>query len=102
MDQTISVKFWVLDVEFTFTLKHFANILGIPWKGQCAYSEECSLDSLKNNRELEGTDISEITRKPSKTSKHGHENGRVYKGWKPKPEKVKSTDLLERAEAEKT
>ncbi|GKC03902.1 putative reverse transcriptase domain-containing protein [Tanacetum coccineum] len=38
-----------------------------------------------------GTDISEITRKPSKTSKHGHENKRVYKSWKPKPEKVKST-----------
>ncbi|GKD01348.1 hypothetical protein Tco_1171622, partial [Tanacetum coccineum] len=37
------------------------------------------------------TDISEITRKPSKTSKHGHENGRVYKSRKPKPEKVKST-----------
>ncbi|GKF33630.1 hypothetical protein Tco_0106830, partial [Tanacetum coccineum] len=37
------------------------------------------------------TDISEITRKPSKTSKHGHENGRVYKSQKPKPEKVKST-----------
>ncbi|GKC58176.1 hypothetical protein Tco_1085774 [Tanacetum coccineum] len=26
-----------------------------------------------------------------KTSKHGHENGRVYKSRKPKPEKVKST-----------
>ncbi|GJZ70166.1 ribonuclease H-like domain-containing protein [Tanacetum coccineum] len=38
-----------------------------------------------------GTDISEITRKPSKTSKHGHENGRVNKSRKPKPEKVKST-----------
>ncbi|GJU26090.1 retrovirus-related pol polyprotein from transposon TNT 1-94 [Tanacetum coccineum] len=38
-----------------------------------------------------GTDISEITRKPSKTGKHGHENGRVYKSQKPKPEKVKST-----------
>ncbi|GKB39284.1 retrovirus-related pol polyprotein from transposon TNT 1-94, partial [Tanacetum coccineum] len=29
-----------------------------------------------------GTDISEITRKPSKTSKHGHENRRVNKSWK--------------------
>ncbi|GJX04395.1 hypothetical protein Tco_0190311 [Tanacetum coccineum] len=34
-------------------------------------------------------DISKITRKPSKTGKHGHENGRVYKSRKPKPEKVK-------------
>ncbi|GJZ40512.1 hypothetical protein Tco_0587075 [Tanacetum coccineum] len=38
-----------------------------------------------------GTDISKIIRKPSKTGKHGHENGRVYKSRKPKPEKVKST-----------
>ncbi|GJX42784.1 hypothetical protein Tco_0257774 [Tanacetum coccineum] len=37
------------------------------------------------------TDISKITRKPSKTSKHGHENGRVNKSQKPKPEKVKSS-----------
>ncbi|GKG16998.1 hypothetical protein Tco_0361955, partial [Tanacetum coccineum] len=36
-------------------------------------------------------DISEIIRKPSKTSKHGHENGRVNKSRKPKIEKVKST-----------
>ncbi|GJU58384.1 reverse transcriptase domain-containing protein [Tanacetum coccineum] len=34
------------------------------------------------------TDISEITRKPSKTSKHGHENGRVYKIQKQSHEKV--------------
>ncbi|GJR65460.1 RNA-directed DNA polymerase, eukaryota [Tanacetum coccineum] len=40
---------------------------------------------------LRGTDISKITRKPSKTGKHGHENGRVNKSRKPKPEKVKST-----------
>ncbi|GJS75491.1 hypothetical protein Tco_0725372 [Tanacetum coccineum] len=40
---------------------------------------------------LTGTDISEITRKPSKTGKHEHENGRVYKSRKPKPEKVKSS-----------
>ncbi|GJY39573.1 reverse transcriptase domain-containing protein [Tanacetum coccineum] len=39
-----------------------------------------------------GTDISEITRKPSKTSKHGHEkrkSTREAKDSKPKPEKVK-------------
>ncbi|GJT61952.1 retrovirus-related pol polyprotein from transposon TNT 1-94 [Tanacetum coccineum] len=36
-----------------------------------------------------GTNISKITRKPSKTSKHGHENGRVNKSRKPKLEKVK-------------
>ncbi|GKE23722.1 retrovirus-related pol polyprotein from transposon TNT 1-94 [Tanacetum coccineum] len=44
-------------------------------------------------RSLIRTDISKITRKPSKTGKHGHENGRVNKSRKPKPkpEKVKST-----------
>ncbi|GKB12459.1 putative reverse transcriptase domain-containing protein [Tanacetum coccineum] len=47
--------------------------------------------SQKERIKLISTDISEITRKPSKTSKHGHENGRVYKSQKPKPEKVKST-----------
>ncbi|GJS31541.1 reverse transcriptase domain-containing protein [Tanacetum coccineum] len=34
------------------------------------------------------TDISKITRKPSKTGKHGHENGRVYKSRKQSHEKV--------------
>ncbi|GJV06908.1 hypothetical protein Tco_1344564 [Tanacetum coccineum] len=33
------------------------------------------------------TDISEITRKSSKTSKHGHENGRVHKSQKQSQEK---------------
>ncbi|GKF79263.1 hypothetical protein Tco_0234831, partial [Tanacetum coccineum] len=33
------------------------------------------------------TDISEITRKPSKTSKNGHENGRVNKSRKQSQEK---------------
>ncbi|GJX21264.1 reverse transcriptase domain-containing protein [Tanacetum coccineum] len=40
-----------------------------------------------------GTDISKITRKPSKTGKHGHEkrkSTREAKNSKPKPEKVKS------------
>ncbi|GJX55392.1 hypothetical protein Tco_0285289 [Tanacetum coccineum] len=35
-----------------------------------------------------GTDISKFTRKPSKTGKHGHENGRVYKSRKQGQEKV--------------
>ncbi|GJX99469.1 hypothetical protein Tco_0356488, partial [Tanacetum coccineum] len=36
-----------------------------------------------------GMDISEITRKPSKTNKHEHENEGVHKSRKPKLEKVK-------------
>ncbi|GJX84992.1 putative reverse transcriptase domain-containing protein [Tanacetum coccineum] len=35
-----------------------------------------------------GTDISKITRKQSKTSKHGHENGRVHKSQKQSQGKV--------------
>ncbi|GJW56410.1 reverse transcriptase domain-containing protein [Tanacetum coccineum] len=46
---------------------------------------------LRRGHTTQGTDISEITRKPSKTGKHGHENGRVNKSRKPKPEEVKST-----------
>ncbi|GJS80682.1 reverse transcriptase domain-containing protein [Tanacetum coccineum] len=46
---------------------------------------------LRRGAYTQGTDISEITRKPSKTSKHRHENGRVNKSRKPKAEKVKST-----------
>nr|GEW70182.1 UBN2 domain-containing protein [Tanacetum cinerariifolium] len=41
-----------LDRVSSFTLEHFPNILGIPCQGQCAYSEECSIDSLKNNQEV--------------------------------------------------
>ncbi|GJZ42473.1 hypothetical protein Tco_0589359 [Tanacetum coccineum] len=44
----------------------------------------------KISRLMISTDISKSTRKLSKTGKHGHENGRVYKSRKPKPEKVKS------------
>ncbi|GJX93526.1 putative reverse transcriptase domain-containing protein [Tanacetum coccineum] len=36
-----------------------------------------------------GTDISEITRKPSKTSKHGHKNGRVNRSQRIKSEAKK-------------
>ncbi|GJR69364.1 reverse transcriptase domain-containing protein [Tanacetum coccineum] len=42
---------------------------------------------IKNRIFNVGTDISEITRKPSKTSKHGHENGRVDKSQKQSQEK---------------
>ncbi|GJX23203.1 putative nucleotidyltransferase, ribonuclease H [Tanacetum coccineum] len=38
--------------------------------------------------EVGGMDKTNITRKPPKTGKHGHENGRVCKSRKPKPRKV--------------
>ncbi|GJR10190.1 zf-CCHC domain-containing protein [Tanacetum coccineum] len=43
-----------LNEEFIYHLDHFANILEIPHEGQCAYSKECSLDSLKENQETDG------------------------------------------------
>ncbi|GJR51218.1 hypothetical protein Tco_1401739 [Tanacetum coccineum] len=54
LDQTILVKFWVLNEELIFPLDHFANILEIPYEGQCAYSKECSLDSFNDNQETDG------------------------------------------------
>ncbi|GJT82618.1 reverse transcriptase domain-containing protein [Tanacetum coccineum] len=39
-------------------------------------------------RENSSMDISKITRKQSKTGKHGHENGRVHKSRKQSQEKV--------------
>ncbi|GKB65002.1 hypothetical protein Tco_0921188 [Tanacetum coccineum] len=36
---------------FKFSLESFASILSIPCEGECSYSEESSLDSLKTNQE---------------------------------------------------
>ncbi|GJT37235.1 hypothetical protein Tco_0937100 [Tanacetum coccineum] len=47
--------------------------------------------TIKRVYYVEGTDISKITRKPSKSSKHGHENGRVNKSRKQSQEKSKPT-----------
>ncbi|GJV51736.1 reverse transcriptase domain-containing protein [Tanacetum coccineum] len=44
------------------------------------------------------TDISKITRKPSKTGKHGHENGRACKSRKPKKLKIALDLLSEKAQ----
>ncbi|GJU82091.1 hypothetical protein Tco_1284456 [Tanacetum coccineum] len=52
-DQTLSIKFWILHEQFTLTLEYFANNLRIPCKGQCAYTEKCSLKSLTVNQEKE-------------------------------------------------
>ncbi|GJY66034.1 hypothetical protein Tco_0468272 [Tanacetum coccineum] len=54
IDKSISVKLWALNMLISISLEHFANILGVPCQGQCAYSEECSIDSLKNNQEVNG------------------------------------------------
>ncbi|GJT71201.1 hypothetical protein Tco_1030487 [Tanacetum coccineum] len=43
--------------------------------------------SINHGEPLISTDISKITRKPSKTGKNGHENGRVYKSRKQSQEK---------------
>ncbi|GJR65393.1 hypothetical protein Tco_0011458 [Tanacetum coccineum] len=54
-------------------------------------SKEWPMMAYDSRWTLMCTDISKITRKPSKTGKHGHEKGRVNKSRKPKPEKVKSS-----------
>ncbi|GJT85555.1 reverse transcriptase domain-containing protein [Tanacetum coccineum] len=54
-------------------------------------SASVTLNSLRNEDKVfkPGTDKTKITRKPSKTGKHGHENGRVNKSRKQSQEKVK-------------
>ncbi|GKC91859.1 retrovirus-related pol polyprotein from transposon TNT 1-94, partial [Tanacetum coccineum] len=50
-NQNIFLTFWALKRTFKFSLKSFASILSIPCKGECSYSEESSLDTLKSNQE---------------------------------------------------
>ncbi|GJW99655.1 retrovirus-related pol polyprotein from transposon TNT 1-94 [Tanacetum coccineum] len=47
----IFLTFWALKRTFKFSLESFASILLIPCEGECSYSEEPSLDSLKTNQE---------------------------------------------------
>ncbi|GJV91279.1 hypothetical protein Tco_1539092 [Tanacetum coccineum] len=47
----IFLTFWALKRTFKFSLELFASILSIPCEGECSYSEEPSLDSLKTNQE---------------------------------------------------
>ncbi|GKC53499.1 hypothetical protein Tco_1076244, partial [Tanacetum coccineum] len=51
-DQNIFLKFWALKRTFKLSLESFASILFIPCEGECSYSEDSSLDSLRNNQEL--------------------------------------------------
>ncbi|GJY05390.1 hypothetical protein Tco_0371330 [Tanacetum coccineum] len=46
----IFLTFWALKRTFKFSLESFASILSIPCEGECSYSEEPSLDSLKTNQ----------------------------------------------------
>ncbi|GJV73887.1 hypothetical protein Tco_1493882 [Tanacetum coccineum] len=50
-DQNIFLKFWALKRTFKFSLESFASILSIPCEGECSYSEDSSLDSLRINQE---------------------------------------------------
>ncbi|GJZ21435.1 hypothetical protein Tco_0558474 [Tanacetum coccineum] len=50
-NQNIFLTFWALKRTFKFSLKSFASILSIPCEGECSYSEEPSLDTLKTNQE---------------------------------------------------
>ncbi|GJW56947.1 retrovirus-related pol polyprotein from transposon TNT 1-94 [Tanacetum coccineum] len=50
-DQNIFLKFWALKRTFKLSLESFASILFIPCEGECSYSEDSSLDSLRINQE---------------------------------------------------
>ncbi|GKE35225.1 hypothetical protein Tco_1454547 [Tanacetum coccineum] len=63
-------------------------LMGLP---EDVYATVDNCQTAQETLLLISTDISKITRKPSKTGKHGHENERVNKSRKPKPEKVKSS-----------
>ncbi|GJR83822.1 hypothetical protein Tco_0154607 [Tanacetum coccineum] len=46
----IFLTFWALKRTFKFSLESFASIILIPFHGQCSYSEDSSLDSLRMNQ----------------------------------------------------
>ncbi|GJY45160.1 putative ribonuclease H-like domain-containing protein [Tanacetum coccineum] len=67
------------------------------FKDFVVYQMDVKSDFLYRKIEEEVTDISKITRKQSKTGKHGHEKRKSFieaKDAKPKPEKVKSSVKL--------
>ncbi|GJS21031.1 hypothetical protein Tco_0449663 [Tanacetum coccineum] len=70
------------------------------------YQKEERKNFIDDEVNIVGTDMSKITRKPSKTGKHGHKNGRVYKSRKPKVNsqskkvKIQST-LVNRSQPQK-
>ncbi|GKA65440.1 hypothetical protein Tco_0765147 [Tanacetum coccineum] len=59
-DLTFSIQFWFQEIEIVFRLEMFAKLLGIPHSGQCSYSIDSSLVSLRNNREPQGPYHSKI------------------------------------------
>ncbi|GKA80858.1 hypothetical protein Tco_0787550 [Tanacetum coccineum] len=50
-DQNIFLKLWALKRTFKLSLESFASILSVPCEGECSYSEDASLDSLRTNQE---------------------------------------------------
>ncbi|GJY73208.1 hypothetical protein Tco_0477639 [Tanacetum coccineum] len=48
-NQNTYVKFSALKGVFRYSFESFASILSIPSQGQCSYSEDSSLDSLRMN-----------------------------------------------------
>ena len=63
-DNSIHLTFSIDHYGFALSLEEFAQILGIPCHGQCAYSEDPELNSLFENRECEGPYVTYI---PSQT-----------------------------------
>ncbi|GJR61368.1 hypothetical protein Tco_1503530 [Tanacetum coccineum] len=51
-DQTISLKFWALKISFLLSHESLSYILFTSCEGDCTYSEDSSLESLRTNREI--------------------------------------------------
>ena len=53
-DYSIYFRCCIGQYKFSLSLEQFAQILGLPYHGQCAYSEVADLDSLLENQEKQG------------------------------------------------
>nr|GEZ27068.1 hypothetical protein [Tanacetum cinerariifolium] len=59
-DLSFSIQFWFQGIKIILRLEMFAKLLGIPHSGQCPYSIDSSLVSIRNNRESQGSYHSNI------------------------------------------
>ncbi|GJY88187.1 hypothetical protein Tco_0502815 [Tanacetum coccineum] len=89
---SVALTWWNTHVK---TVGHDAAY-GMPWKTlmKMITDKLCPRNEIKKleieiwDLKVKGTDISKITRKPSKRGKHRYENGRVYNSRKQSQEKV--------------
>ncbi|GJX09510.1 hypothetical protein Tco_0199369 [Tanacetum coccineum] len=53
-DLTFSIQFWFQGIEIIYRLDMFTKLFGIPHYGQCAYSIDSSIVSLKKDQDPQG------------------------------------------------